>query len=135
MGFPFIFWGGGDGSSDVARGGTASEAGTAGVAGAAGAAGAMGGQRPLSEDEQIYGPQPGQTPSQPGQSGEAGQFPPGPGVEGQGWEQEGWAPDGEEVMEDPWGEEQDDGGMFGGMFGGGDAGGGGGDGGSWGDWS
>jgi hypothetical protein len=109
----------------MTRGGQASEAGTAGAAGAAGAAGTMGagqypeaGGRELSEDEQIYGPQPTQPP------------PPDlprdvPGA--QGWEgEETWYPDDDEVMEDPWADQGGDGGLFGG--------GGGGDGGSWGDW-
>lgn len=124
MGFPFMMWGGGDGSSEVARGGTASEAGTAGVAGAAGAAGAMGGPRReqgLSEEEQIYGPQP---------TSREGDYPSGmprgpPGQASDGWAEEpGFYPDQDEVMHDPWGGQSDDGGLFGG----------GGDGGDWGDW-
>lgn len=135
MGFPFIFWGGGDGSSDVNTGrGTGAPpaevpGGAAGAAGAVGAgAGALGG---ASEDEQIYGQQ--SAPQQPGSAypeipderyGEQS----GSGMEGYP-EDPGWTEDGEEVMQDPWGQEGgDDSGWYGG-------GGGGGDGGSWGDWS
>lgn len=124
MGFPFMFWGGGDGSSDVARGGTASEAGT--MAGAAGAAGAMGGvrgDRGLSEEEQIYGPQPTRERGE-----DSGDLPRGPPPQaGDGWSEEpGFYPDQDEVMEDPWADQQPDEGWFGG--------GGGGGGGDWGDW-
>ena len=121
MGFPFLFWGGGDGSSEMIRGGQQQpDAGAAG-AGAAGAAGMAGGDelgRGLSEEEQIYGHQPGQSgSSQSPQSDAWGEV------------EQGWRPDGDQVMEDPWQDEGSQGGWFGGD------GGGGGDGGSWGDWS
>jgi len=130
MGFPFMMWGGGDGSSDVARRGEASEPGAMGSAGAMGAAGAMGqGGRGMSEEEQIYGPRPDQPT--PGQYGDTD--PVDRDGRQQGWDNEEFAPDGEEVMEDPWSEEPSEGGMFGGFFDG--SGGGGGGGSDFGDWS
>jgi hypothetical protein len=129
FGFPFFMWGGGDGSSDVHHGrgdsqgdmpGGAAGAGAAG----AGAAGAMGAAPGPSEDELIYGPQPGR------QGGDTGRTPteayPGEAEWMEQPEEAQWGQ--EDVMEDPWGQgDSDDGGWFGG-------GGGGGGGGDWGDW-
>ena len=100
MGLPFFMWGGGDGSSDVNTGrgeaGAAGEVGgAAGMGAGAGAAGAMG--QGMSEDEYIYGRQPGQ-PAAPGQSpSQGGDYP----MDGESFEDQ-W---GEEVMQDPWGQD------------------------------
>lgn len=117
-----MMWGGGDGSSDVR--GTAGQAGDTGAIGAAGAAGPAGAG--LSEDGQIYGPQPGETDAPPprtfeGRESGDGQGA-GPGTFGQ-----------EEVMEDQWAEENPESGWFEGNEGA-DGGGGWGDWGGGGDW-
>ncbi|WVF68496.1 hypothetical protein IAT40_003263 [Kwoniella sp. CBS 6097] len=132
LGFPFVFWGGGDGGMEASRGG----AGTAGTqpvdggAAAGAAAGAAGAG--MSEDEQIYGRQPAPGPETPSRSAEDGrggypeqQYGDEEGLEGYE-EEQGWGED--EVMQDPWSQQQqsDDGGWFGGSGGGG--------GGDWGDW-
>ncbi len=111
-------WGGGDGSSDV-RAGQAQHTDGAPIGAAAGAAGVAG----VSEDEQIYGQQPGQADPHPpqGQAGPVNQE----GLEGSPERRSGQ----EEVMEDPWEwetEKPEQGGWFGGE--------GDGDGGGWGDW-
>lgn len=125
MGFPFMIWGGGDGSSDVNTGRGTGDVGAssgdiggaaAGAAGAA-AAGQYGQDRlPADEDEYIYGPQPG------------GDAPPPRPYDQQGWDARSGAKDvaeapygstptdqspwweqatsGEDVLEDPWAEEQ-----------------------------
>ena len=127
MGFPLWFWGRGDGSAEAQRGGTASDDAASGAMGgaAAGAAGGVmegNGNGDLTEDEQIYGRQSAQ-PDQQTQPGTPGdEFGQDLG-DGYG---EDWNPDGDEVMEDPWGGDGDGGGLFGG--------GGGGGGGDWGDW-
>ena len=85
----------------------------------------------MSEDEQIYGPS-SDRPVE-GQYGDAPvEGSPGAGGQAQGWADEPFVPDGEDVMEDPWTEEPSDGGWFGGGSG---SGGGGGDWGDFGDWS
>lgn len=144
MGFPFIFWGGGDGGSDVAHGrgtGTGAGAGdgvaTGAAAGAAGAAGAGAGMDPYESgreatDEEIYGPQGSQGPlSRPDQHSNSDASPSDWAEEDYGHEDLPWGEsgDGEEMMDDPWADQNADDGFFGG------GGGGGGDGGSWGDWS
>ncbi|WRT69687.1 uncharacterized protein IL334_006677 [Kwoniella shivajii] len=120
MGFPFMFWGGGDGGMEASRGrpSDVEPAGGAATGAAAGAAGAN-----MSEDEQIYGRQPSEQGSQ-----DLDQYPPSAeGMEGLD-EEQGWGEN--EVMQDPWSEQQnDDSGWFGS-----DDGGGGGGGGDWGDW-
>ncbi|WVQ75032.1 hypothetical protein IAR50_004641 [Cryptococcus sp. DSM 104548] len=121
MGFPLFFWGGGDGGADAQAGSRPSDVQGSDVAGGA-AAGAMGSTAGgLSEDEQIYG-------RQPPPAAEAGSAPPPAPEQGQyGWpetwpedmggtggmEDAGWSED--EVMQDPWGQQQsggDDGGWF-----------------------
>lgn len=117
-------WGGGDGSADAQAGGVQGQTADAPPVGAG--AGAAGGAA-MSEDEQIYGRQPGQ----------ADAAPPG-GVDGQTWADEGMdRPDQprygqEEVMLDPWTDEKSSG-----WFGGEDSGDSGSDWGDWGggDWS
>ncbi|ODO06850.1 hypothetical protein I350_04210 [Cryptococcus amylolentus CBS 6273] len=133
MGFPLFFWGGGDGGADAQAGSRPSDVQGSDVAGGA-AAGAMGSAAGgLSEDEQIYGrqppsaepgsaPPPAPAPDQ-GQYGWPETWPEdmGGGVEGlEGYREEaGWSED--EVMQDPWGQQQG-GGDDGGWFGGGDGG-------------
>jgi len=133
-----MMWGMGDGSSDVAHGrhaGQAAEqdagiggAAAAGAVGAGASTGGMGGRE--ATDAEMYGPD-SNTPSSeshpaPAPSGDDA-------VRGRGYNEElGWGQDAwenEEVMEDPWTQDQgDDDGFFGG-------GGGGGDFGDFGDWS
>ncbi|OCF35219.1 hypothetical protein I317_02265 [Kwoniella heveanensis CBS 569] len=131
LGFPFVFWGGGDGGMEASRGGSAGTQpidGGAAAGAAAGAAGAAGSGTGVSEDEQIYGRQPRSAEEDGGQYPEQ-QSRNEYGDEGlEGYEEEqGWGED--EVMQDPWSQQQqggDGGGWFGGD-GGGDWGGGGGD--------
>ena len=128
MGFPFLMWGGGDGSSDIHRG-ASGEAGAAGAGAAVGAAsGSLDGQneRNLSEEEQIYGPQAGQAPRNPAEDPSPYDNVEDPASRGY---EDDWVPENEETMDDPWADEPQEGGMFGG------GGGGGGDIGDWGDWS
>ncbi|EIW71495.1 hypothetical protein TREMEDRAFT_67793 [Tremella mesenterica DSM 1558] len=111
MGLPFFIWGS-DGSSEVHHGGSGQPPVGPDVGAMAGgaAAGAT-----MSENEQIYGPQSGRTsPSREEKYGQEG-------LEGYD-ENEGWGDD--EVLQDPWEQSDDDGGVFGG----------GGDGGGWGGW-
>ena len=119
-----MMWGGGDGSSDMQRG-ASSEAGVAGAGAAVGAAsGGLDGadDRTLSEEEQIYGPQAGQASRNPAED----TSPYGDGdLPSKGYDDD-LVPENEEVMDDPWADEPQDGGIFGG---------GGGDMGDWGDWS
>lgn len=139
MGFPFMIWGGGDGSSDVNTGRGAGDVGAssgdvggaaAGAAGAA-AAGQYGQDRlPADEDEYIYGPQPGQDAPPPrpydqrGWDAQSGHddarestYEPTSLEESPWWEQ---ANTPEDVLEDPWAEEQGSGGDS--WFDGGDGG-------------
>ncbi|WVQ96043.1 hypothetical protein IAU59_003143 [Kwoniella sp. CBS 9459] len=133
LGFPFVFWGGGDGGMEASRGGSAGTQPVDGGAAAGAAAGAAGVSNGVSENEQIYGRQPQSPPrpdEEPGHPQQQGQKPEQYGDEGlEGYEEEqGWGED--EVMQDPWSQQQtgDDGGWFGG------SGGSGGGGGDWGDW-
>ncbi|WVQ66057.1 uncharacterized protein L199_004235 [Kwoniella botswanensis] len=119
MGFPFVFWGGGDGGVEATQGRSSDVQPSDGAAaGAAAGAAGVG----MSEDEQIYGRQPSQESSD-----DPDRYPPSAeGMEGYD-EESGWGDD--EVMQDPWSQQQsDDGGWFGGSGGGGDGGG------DWGDW-
>ncbi|WWC92792.1 uncharacterized protein L201_007751 [Kwoniella dendrophila CBS 6074] len=121
MGFPFMFWGGGDGGMEASRGRPSDVQPTDGGAAAGAAAGAAGAG--MTEDEQIYGRQPSQAGRQ-----DPEQYPPSDeGMEGY-QEEQGWGEN--EVMQDPWSQQQNDGGWFGG-----DGSGGGGGDGDWGDWS
>ncbi|ORY34718.1 Scramblase-domain-containing protein [Naematelia encephala] len=121
MGFPFFMWGGGDGSSDVNSGRGNPEGGAAAGAGVGAASAGL--DRPLTEDEQVYGPQPTRSSEDvPAYGDEYPEPPPKEGMEGY---DEDFDDDAEEIMDDPWeSTDGDDSGWFGGGGGGGD----------WGDW-
>lgn len=136
FGFPFMMWGMGDGSSDVAQGqrpaGPGEQADTVGggAAAAAGVAGSASGRE--AGDEEMYGSDSSPRPAT-GTGTETGDDAArGRGYnEELGWGQDGWEND--QVMDDPWEQDQGQGqssddGWFGG-------GGGGGDFGDFGDWS
>lgn len=134
-----MMWGMGDGSSDVTHGQRPAGEQGEGIAGGAAAGAAAGMEGREATDQEMYG-------HPPSTSAGAGGYPaPGPdggvgatgevgdeAIRGRGYNEElGWGQDGwekeEEVMDDPWQQDQGDDGFFGG--------GGGGGGGDWGDWS
>jgi hypothetical protein len=117
MGFPFMMWGGGDGSSDINRNG--GQAGGVQTGTAVGTGAGILEENGLSHDERLDAPEGGDYQDYREPSDEYGQGD-DPGLV-----------EGEDVMQDPWGKSEGQEGLFGGSASG-DAGG---DWGDWGDWS